>query len=623
MTRTSFADVAKFEMDLTAENEYLQGCDKTFTDKKTEYQKDFWYEYPYSVIAKKTESIGSSVYGATAKGMVKFLWAVYLLWFAVQTLKLVGSMTETNFLEFFTRIGGRFIRVSCVCAILSGGFKEYIWEPVVNSLPAELAGGGGDLGVATDASMKLAVVEAQGMTAMGCLKWIWKLSAFGFIDFTLPDPAIFISGCFGFVFSWVVGVLFPIAMFDVLLKKGLLYAFAPLYIGSFAFEPTKSFGQKGINCMLNVVFYFVCMSVLLQFAVKIIQNMTGLEYITEANLAGEGLKNAVCPLRIVSSTDEDNDLCKNIPNESRNLFIMAALGCYCIYLIPQAEKFADFFSDASLGAGGEETLTAMTSTATAAQGMAGLAYGAGKVAVKGTKYAAKKTGITDGAKKLWGKTTSLFNGRSPGRSSSDNDSSSRPWNNPPSPPRNNDPQTNDFRNQSRSQQPQSQAADANYSVSAEEQAAAAEIAKTEAESSSDNDSSSAEGQAAAAEIAKTEAESSSDNDSSSPPRNNNPQTNDSRNQSRSQQPQSQAADANYSVSAEGQAATAEIAKTEAELRAIEKTEAELRTIEKDVSYNVDPGRMDAIENKAMQAMQDLHNGIPAGGDSADSSSGAE
>ena len=581
MTRTSFADVAKFEMDLTAENEYLQGCDKTFTDKKTEYQKDFWYEYPYSVIAKKTESIGSSVYGATAKGMVKFLWAVYLLWFAVQSLKLVGSMTETNFLEFFTRIGGRFIRVFCVCAILSGGFKEYIWEPVVNSLPAELAGGGGDLGVATDASMKLAVVEAQGMTAMSCLKWIWKLSAFGFIDFTLPDPAIFISGCFGFVFSWVVGVLFPIAMFDVLLKKGLLYAFAPLYIGSFAFEPTKSFGQKGINCMLNVVFYFVCMSVLLQFAVKIIQNMTGLQYITEANLAGEGLKNAVCPLRIVSSTDEDNDLCKGIPNESRNLFIMAALGCYCVFLIPRAEKFADFFSDASLGAGGEETLTAMSSTATAAQGMAGMAYSAGKVAVKGTKYAAKKTGITGGAKKLWGKTKSFFNGRSSGRSFSDNDSSSRPRNNPPSPPRNNNPQTNDFRNRSRSQQPQSQAA-----------------AKNEANVMNRG------AQQMRSAIANT------DYAGMSPNQQVYDQMRADQMQSRADFATRQAADANYSVSAEGQAAAAEIAKTEAGLRAIEK----------DASYNVDTSRMDAIENKTMQ---DLHNGIPAGGDPSDPSSGAE
>ena len=581
MTRTSFADVAKFEMDLTAENEYLQGCDKTFTDKKTEYQKDFWYEYPYSVIAKKTESIGSSVYGATAKGMVKFLWAVYLLWFAVQTLKLVGSMTETNFLEFFTRIGGRFIRVSCVCAILSGGFKEYIWGPVVNSLPAELAGGGGDLGVATDASMKLAVVEAQGMTAMSCLKWIWKLSAFGFIEFTLPDPAIFISGCFGFVFSWVVGVLFPIAMFDVLLKKGLLYAFAPLYIGSFAFEPTKSFGQKGINCMLNVVFYFVCMSVLLQFAVKIIQNMTGLEYITEANLAGEGLKNAVCPLRIVSSTDEDNDLCKGIPNESRNLFIMAALGCYCVFLIPRAEKFADFFSDASLGAGGEETLTAMSSTATAAQGMAGMAYSAGKVAVKGTKYAAKKTGITGGAKKLWGKTKSFFNGRSSSRSFSDNDSSSRPRNNPPSPPRNNNPQTNDFRNQSRSQQTQSQTAAQNASNAMNRGA-----------------------QQMRTSIANT------DYAGMSPNQRVYDQMRADQMQSRADFATRQAADANYSVSAEGQAAAAEIAKTEAGLRAIEK----------DASYNVDTSRMDAIENKTMQ---DLHNGIPAGGDPSDPSSGAE
>lgn len=425
MTESTFAEGGSaIEMDLTDKN--LGECNSTLGEKLASYGSPYWYEKPYSIINSAVKSVCGGIYSATANGSIKFLGVLVALWLAVQTMKLVGSMTETNLLEFLTRVGGRCIRVGCICALLMGGgagLQKYIWDPIVESVPGEMGGGVSDTGVLGGASAKLAQVKAQGMTAMTCLLMIWKINAFDFVEFHAPDPTIFAFGCIGFFFAWVVGALFPIVLFDYVIKKGFVFAFAPLFLAAFAFEPSRGFGEKGINAALNIIFFSVCLSILLDITVNILGSITGLKGITDGNLHEGSYQNAVCPLRILGSSADDDE-CNGIHPETIGLFTMGAMGFYCLFLVFQAEKFATYFSGASLDFGKPLALKAATGAASAAQGTASTVWKGGKMAYKGTKATvagAKAVGrgaqsIGRGVKGLWGKAKNAFSKKGPSSS---------------------------------------------------------------------------------------------------------------------------------------------------------------------------------------------------------------
>lgn len=318
-----------------------------------------WYEGILSTVRSSADSVGSGVYGKLVGGTKKFAAALLGLWIALLALKQVGSMTETDGLEFATKIGGICIKAAIVFIIINPGtFKEYIWNPIVIDVPGEIGDPGAN-GSALDRAIKAG-------EATKCIADIWgfdfSLGKYpkGEDDAGLTDPGIYIHGCFPIFFAFLMSVAIPIFMCDLYLRRGIVLAFCPLFVAAFLFPVTKDFGNKGVNAALNVIFFQIVLYILLQIACEILVTSAGLSAVS-GNMSEATIKNLMCSLRLFGSSDSEE--CQGAAGYSgNNLIVMVVMGVYCIYMLTLTDKYAEYFSGASFGDTGSAALGAVKKT---------------------------------------------------------------------------------------------------------------------------------------------------------------------------------------------------------------------------------------------------------------------
>lgn len=362
-------------------------CGATYSESFNSYTNFRWYKKPMDLVEKVADSKGWEVYGRVWKGTRMWLAALLGVWIAFQTMKHVGSMTETNGLEFATRIGGMCMKAAFIAILLEESvFRKFIWVPFIEDLPGELAGGdgGGVSGMVDAAQIELDKVKAAG-AGVQCLAWVWKISILGItIPWPWVDPGILAHGCIPNMFGWILGLVFPILCFDVLIRKGITLAFCPLFVGAFLFSQSKDFGMKGVNAGLYIIFYTVCMVLLMKLAAQLLAESSGVTGVNESTLGGNS-KELACKFRLFGSP-KDEDCGEFGGMNSNSLLVAVCIGFYCIYMMTQAEKFAEYFSGASLG-GNDMMFKAAGATIQAGQTGAGMVAGA---AMKGAGFLGKK-----------------------------------------------------------------------------------------------------------------------------------------------------------------------------------------------------------------------------------------
>lgn len=349
----------------------LLPCNQVYS--QTEFNP--WYKDILKTVEKSAMSVGSSIYSKLVGGTKRFMAVLLGLWIALLAMKQVGSMTETDGLEFGTKIGGICIKAAIIFILINQGtFTEFIWNPIVNDVPNEI---GNPAAGGAEKALGKAIKAGE---ATRCLSHIWGFDiSIGKWPSNETDPGIFdpgiqVHGCFPIFFAFLLSIAIPIFLCDLYLRKGIVFAFCPLFVGAFLFPATKDFGRKGINAALNIIFFQIVLYILLEIAGSILINSAGLASVSASMDEGK-IKNIVCSLRLFGSSDSEE--CQGASAYAgNNLIVMVVMGVYCIYMLTLADKFAENFSDAGFGETGAAALGAVKKTGAAMEKGAGMAKGA-------------------------------------------------------------------------------------------------------------------------------------------------------------------------------------------------------------------------------------------------------
>ena len=349
----------------------LLPCNQVYS--QTEFNP--WYKDILKTVEKSAMSVGGGIYGKLVGGTKRFMAVLLGLWIALLAMKQVGSMTETDGLEFGTKIGGICIKAAIIFILINQGtFTEFIWNPIVNDVPNEI---GNPAAGGAEKALGKAIKAGE---ATRCLSHIWGFDiSIGKWPSNETDPGIFdpgiqVHGCFPIFFAFLLSIAIPIFLCDLYLRKGIVFAFCPLFVGAFLFPATKDFGRKGINAALNIIFFQIVLYILLEIAGSILINSAGLASVSASMDEGK-IKNIVCSLRLFGSSDSEE--CQGATAYAgNNLIVMVVMGVYCIYMLTLADKFAENFSDASFGETGAAALGAVKKTGAAMEKGAGMAKSA-------------------------------------------------------------------------------------------------------------------------------------------------------------------------------------------------------------------------------------------------------
>lgn len=225
-----------------------------------------------------------------------------MLWLAIFTLKIVGSMVESDPMENFTKIGGMMLKIGIAAIFLNG---PYFFDKVVatvvqtgagfvdTSAIASAAGGGitpGEINVsgglmavketlmkmADDTHQLIGDVIGRGRF-LGCIGDIHKLSLSVAGDVTFPDPKVWMSSCVIVLGAYAFLFLFPFYLIEACVRLGIVVALGPLFVVAWVFDVTRDFTKKGLNALLHVAFTFMMIKIIIVVATKLLMGGSGLD----------------------------------------------------------------------------------------------------------------------------------------------------------------------------------------------------------------------------------------------------------------------------------------------------------------------------------------------------------
>lgn len=343
---------------------YRQGSKCVLQQSTGYFQTNKWWEKPVEAVTNAAVSVGEGTFNTVAGGAVKVMVVGFGLWLAVFTLKIVGGLQESDPMENLTKIGGMMLKTGIAAVLLrdSGFFFGYFVAPIT-SAGAGFAGLGGSSGGGSGLSavveplkevvesMHIATAKTQGLGDFAqCISAIYQPSIFGWKPFGgeeggIIDPGVWSSGCAVQFGAFLLMLFFPILIFDALLRVGITAALCPLFIVAWVFPATADFAKKGLNSFLNVAFFFLCLKISMDMALKLLESAGGLEYLTDD--AG-GKTKTVCLLKWGGGDGLEH--CAQYANDTSSktgLFVFACCILYGFLLLKQATTFASYFSEAN------------------------------------------------------------------------------------------------------------------------------------------------------------------------------------------------------------------------------------------------------------------------------------
>ncbi|MCQ2914392.1 MAG: type IV secretion system protein [Alphaproteobacteria bacterium] len=326
-----------------------------------------WWSGPFDVVSNAAVSLANGTYSKVAGGMLQVVAVGLALWIAVFTLKVVGSMVESNPLDNVTKIFGMLLKGAFAAVLLTNSniLFSYFVSPII-----EFGAGVGGVssGSASSASglfgatsslksilmsthNQVSTTQAKGSVLM-CISQVWSLDfGLGSID-AIIDPGTWTQGCALYCIVWVLSVIWPLLVFDALMRLGITGALTPLFVGAWVFPCTASYTQKGFNSFLNVAFFYVCLKFVITIGLKLLEATSGVSGMTSD--AGDSWAQAVCKTCMFHV----KDCSENTQTTSLMLFMAASF--YVFYFLKEATTFANYFSDA--GFSNDQAFQAAAST---------------------------------------------------------------------------------------------------------------------------------------------------------------------------------------------------------------------------------------------------------------------
>ncbi len=344
--------------------DYDEECD-SMAEYVGEATESKWWEKPLDTVLSASVSVGNTVFDSVKGGAEKLMFVGIGLWLALFTMKVVGSMTESNPMENMTKIGGMMLKVGFASAFLH--HKDWFFDTFLATVvqagaafvntsavgvggdsPMENMGGG--LDAVKTALMALAesihdsIGEVIGKSNfLNCASTIhkWTLPILGEIG-TFQDPKVWMSSCVINFGAKLFMIAFPFFLIDAAFRLGVVAALCPLFIISWVFPATKGFAGKGWNALLNIAFTFMMIKISALIAVKLLTSGSGLDEMTDSP---DSLKRMVCVYRWANLGEDDVCEGLDIP-DTNSMFMYIVCIVYGLMLMKNGGELAAFFSDA-------------------------------------------------------------------------------------------------------------------------------------------------------------------------------------------------------------------------------------------------------------------------------------
>lgn len=329
-----------------------------------------WWEKPLDSVLTASVQVGNKVFDSVKGGADKLLLIGLALWLALFTLKVVGSMTESDPMENLTKIGGMMIKLGVASWLLN--HRDFFFEYFVASVVQAGAGfvASGDLQAATGASAQGLDIQMSGgglqsvadalkqmaesihdsiakviarANFLQCIGKIHQLSL-GPIDIgPFQDPKVWASGCAIWLGAQFFMVAFPFFLIDACFRLGVVAALCPLFIVAWVFPATRGFAGQGWKALLNVAFTFMMIRLTMLIAIKLLTSGSGLD---EMEDNGASKKRMVCIFRWFSLGSEDVCEGENVP-DTNSLWVYLVCVVYGLLLLKTGSQLAGFFSGAN------------------------------------------------------------------------------------------------------------------------------------------------------------------------------------------------------------------------------------------------------------------------------------
>lgn len=351
---------------------------------------DKWWEKPFKIVSDAAVEFGEGTYNTVAGDAVRLLAIGLGLWIVLFYMKVLGGLTEADPMDNLQKVFGMLFKGLFAAIILrnSGVLFGYFVAPIMQ-IGAGMAGistggsasGAGGLFESVDALKAIldnaheavARTQAIGELAM-CISKIYTVTVFGLELFSIIDPGVWSHGCALTFATWLLGIVWPILVFDALFRLGITAALCPLFVVAWVFPSTAGYTSKGFHSFLNVAFFYVCLNFAIKMGLKLLEGSSGLDVLSPGDDAAKTA--AVCALRLGKGEN-----CPEVASKPgfASLIIFCACTFYCYLFLKEASTFANFFSEVSFS--NDTAFQAARSTASAAQktamaggALAGAAY---------------------------------------------------------------------------------------------------------------------------------------------------------------------------------------------------------------------------------------------------------
>ena len=215
--------------------------------------------------------------------------------------------------------------------------------------------------------------------------------------FGLGLASIIYGICFG-LFGFLLSMAFVFYLLDVVVQLGVVGALLPFLIASWPFKLTSKYTSKGFEMLLNSIFVFMMMGVVVNLSIELIQ--VAVEFNTDGS-GGDVAENGISGLIKALSEIDTKKLTSMVNVISIGFILFLVTNIMSMMLLKKTQEFAGQFANGGMPAISADMATKTASTAfSAAKKMGGAAISAVKDGVgEGTKELRENIGAkVDSAK---------------------------------------------------------------------------------------------------------------------------------------------------------------------------------------------------------------------------------
>ena len=194
--------------------------------------------------------------------------------------------------------------------------------------------------------------------------------------------------CFG-LFGFLLSMAFVFYLLDVVVQLGIVGALLPFLVASWPFKITSKYTSTGFEMLLNSIFVFMMMGVVVSLSMELIQ--VAVEYNTDGG-SGDVAENGISGLITALSERDVKKLERMVNVISIGFILFLVTNIMSMLLLKKTQEFAGQFAQGGMPSISSDMATRAASTAVSAAKKAGGAVlsGVGSGIAEGTKGVREK-----------------------------------------------------------------------------------------------------------------------------------------------------------------------------------------------------------------------------------------